>query len=65
MSEIVSEIDFLDVISRLRRIESDDAHFEAKACSKGLSKDVWESVSAFANTAGGVLLLGHSSKPGN
>lgn len=57
-------MDIVDVISRLRRIGSDGSHFEAKACSKGLSKDVWESVSAFANTAGGVLLLGLDEKSG-
>jgi len=43
---------------RLRRLGSDDETVEAKACAHGLGKDVWESISAFANTEGGYLLLG-------
>ena len=46
------------IVARLRRQKSDDAQTEAKACAGGLSADVWESVSAFANTHGGLLLLG-------
>lgn len=46
------------VVDRLRKQGRDDAEFEAKACSEGLSKDVWDTVSAFGNTRGGTLLLG-------
>lgn len=56
--------DALTAIARLRRQGNDDAHAEAKSCSGGLSKDVWESVSAFANTGGGILLLGVDERKG-
>lgn len=45
-------------IERLRDQHNDDADYEAKSCATDLSKSVWESVSAFANTDGGTLLLG-------
>lgn len=43
---------------------SDDAHLEAKASVRELSKGVWESVSAFANTEGGLLVLGVAEEEG-
>ena len=46
------------IVARLRRQRSDDAQTEAKACAGGLSTDVWESVSAFGNTHGGLIILG-------
>ena len=46
------------VVGRLRRQRSDDGDVEAKACGGGLGKSVWESVSAFANTEGGMIILG-------
>lgn len=52
------------VIERLRRQKSDDGRIEAKACEGGLSKSVWETVSAFANTHGGTLMLGLSEEDG-
>ncbi|WEV67515.1 putative DNA binding domain-containing protein [Bifidobacterium sp. ESL0769] len=52
------------MIDRLRRQHTDDGDIEAKACGHGLSASVWESVSAFANTAGGVLLLGVDEESG-
>lgn len=47
---------------RLRKQGCDDSRCEAKECASSLSKDVWESVSAFANTEGGLLLLGVSER---
>lgn len=52
------------MVARMRRQGADDAGCEAKACERRLSSDVWESVSAFANTSGGVLLLGIDERSG-
>lgn len=46
------------MVARLRRQATDDAEVEVKACSGGLGANVWDTVSAFANTHGGYLLLG-------
>ena len=56
--------EFLKVIERMRAQGTDDAQVEAKACSEGLSTHIWESVSAFANTHGGTLMLGLSEEEG-
>lgn len=50
------------IVERLRRQRTDDADVEAKSRATKLSADVWESVSAFANTSGGLLLLGLSER---
>lgn len=47
-------------VERLRRQGSDDAFVEVKASATSLPNDVWESVSAFGNTNGGVIILGLS-----
>ena len=39
-----------EIISALRAQRRDNAQYEAKTCAQELSKDVWETVSAFANT---------------
>lgn len=49
-----------EALGRLRRQRNDDGRFEAKSCDRGIGGSVWESVSAFANTNGGTLLLGIS-----
>lgn len=54
----MTPVELDEVVQRLRLQGTDDALYEAKACSKGLSKDIWETVSAFGNTRGGTLLLG-------
>ncbi len=51
-------------LDRLRRQGRDDGTIEVKACGQALGNSVWESTSAFANTSGGILLLG-LSEPGN
>lgn len=54
----MQEQDLAHIIERLRLQQTDDESVEVKASAQQLSKDVWESVSAFANTAGGTILLG-------
>lgn len=49
-------------IERMRAEGKDDELCEAKTCQSTLGESVWESVSAFANTHGGLLLLGVSEK---
>lgn len=60
----MNEKDLASAIAHMRAIGSDTDEFEAKSCGRRLSKDVWESVSAFANTFGGTLLLGLSEENG-
>ena len=43
---------------------SDDLNVEVKESATTLSRDVWETVSAFANTAGGIIVLGVSERAG-
>lgn len=45
-----------ELLQRLNDIEWDD--FEVKEASGGLPKSMWETVSAFSNTAGGWIILG-------
>ena len=53
MNESIGEL-----VARLRVQDTDDATTEVKASAKQLSRGVWDSVSAFANTSGGTIVLG-------
>lgn len=53
-----------DLVAKLRRQGRDDAAAEVKASAQKLSTDIWDSVSAFANTHGGLLVLGLSETDG-
>lgn len=53
-----------ELVARLRRIGSDSATVEVKAAAGGLPKSVGESISAFANGSGGVILLGLAETDG-
>lgn len=56
--------DIETILQHLRHQGNDDGRFEAKSCVQNLDNSVWESVSAFANTNGGTLLLGVDEKTG-
>lgn len=51
--------ELLDLIDELRKAKTDRVHVEAKGAERALPKRLWETLSAFANThGGGVLVLG-------
>lgn len=49
-----------ELLKRLSDIEWDD--FEVKEATGGIPKSMWETVSAFSNTAGGWIILGVKEK---
>lgn len=53
----------IDELKRLSKM-SEGPRLEFKLSAKQLSKDLWETVSAFANTDGGLILLGFRSTEG-
>lgn len=61
---MISSEELSAIISRLRSQGTDDSKVEIKRCANTLSRDVWESVSAFANTAGGLIILGLAEDQG-
>ncbi|MBU8578968.1 ATP-binding protein [Brevibacterium luteolum] len=56
----MSDEEIAAIVERLRQQGSDDGRVEVKAASGGLPKSLWQSVSAFANSRGGVVILGLS-----
>ena len=53
-----------DVVDRLRGIGTGDAFHEIESCSHTLGRSVWESVSAFGNARGGMLVFGLDAENG-
>lgn len=47
-----------EILADLRRVRDDHQTVEAKRAEAGLPSTTWETLCAFANSAGGVLLLG-------
>lgn len=47
-----------EIVYRLRRQGADDDLVEVKSAASEVPKDLWPSVSAFANTDGGLVILG-------
>ncbi len=47
------------IIESLKNAQADTSFVEIKSCAGGFSKRIWESISAFANTpGGGIIILG-------
>lgn len=61
---MVATVDIAEIVERLRIQGTDDALVEVKTCARSLSKDVWETVSAFANTSGGLIICGLEESKG-
>ena len=60
----MNESELTNLLGSLRRMGSDDLNVEVKESATTLSRDVWETVSAFANTAGGIIVLGVGERAG-
>ena len=60
----MNESELAGLLESLKRMGSDDLSVEVKESATTLSRDVWETVSAFANTAGGIIVLGVSERAG-
>ena len=58
----VSEI--TEAIRQMRRVGSDTQHWEVKEAVNQLPKSLYETLSSFANTSGGLIILGLSEKNG-
>ena len=53
-----------EIVNRVRVAGTDLARVEVKAGVGGVPKSIWETVSSFANTSGGVIVLGLNEKDG-
>lgn len=57
-SDVMTDDELEEHLARVARQGSDDARVEVKAAGQAIPKNVWETVSAFANTSGGAIILG-------
>lgn len=60
----VYDFDLEDYIGLARRLGADTERVEVKAAAQGLPKSVAETLSAFSNTSGGVVVLGLAERAG-
>lgn len=58
----LSEVGLARILTELRDQKTDNERVEAKSAQKDLPKSIWDTVSAFANTRGGIILLGVDEK---
>ncbi len=64
MSMNTSSVDPVALLDTLRHLGDDGQHIEAKRARSDVPRDIWETISAFANRSGGVLLLGVDQNAG-
>jgi ATP-dependent DNA helicase RecG len=60
----VTDDELREIVERLREVGDDSASIEAKAARTGVPKSIRETLSAFQNTHGGVVVLGLDEKSG-
>ena len=60
----VYDFDLESYIGLARRLGTDTERVEVKAASQGLPKSMAETLSAFSNTSGGVVILGLAERAG-
>lgn len=63
-ADVITSDELPDLLERLRFAATDDQSVEVKACAHGLPQSIAETVSAFANGSGGLMLLGLSEDHG-
>jgi plasmid stabilization system protein ParE len=63
-SVVVLDEDLAEIVLKLRAHGADDADVEAKRAERKLPRSVRSTLSAFANTAGGVIILGLDEEGG-
>ena len=60
----VYDFDLESYIGLARRLGTDTERVEVKAAAQGLPKSMAETLSAFSNTSGGVVVLGLAERAG-